>query len=382
MRVLILHSRYRSSAPSGENRVVDDEVRLLEEAGHAVSVWTPSPEGLHGLDLVRTGAGAVWSRKSVAEVRRLVRRRRPDVIHCHNVFPLLSPAVLRAASDDGAAVVMTLHNYRLLCLPATFVRDGRVCEDCLGRSPWPGVLHRCYRGSAAASAAIATSLVVHRRLGTFNRTTLYLAVSDFVRRKHIEAGWPGDRIRVKSNFAWSAPRREGPGRYFLYLGRLSAEKGLPDLLEAWRGVGYPLWIVGDGPDAGELKAAAPAGVEFRGSVPPSEVPELLRHARALVLPSLCYEGQPRSMLEAYSAGVPAVATRHGSLSELVADGTSGLLVPPRNPDALRDAVARLLDDAVSERLGAGALRMWHENYSPERSLEGLESAYRDAIGSR
>ena len=257
VRILILHSRYLSGASSGENRVVDDEARLLTDGGHRVDVWDPAPNSARGLHRMGMAGRAIWSTDATARVHGLIRRSKAEVVHCHNLFPLLSPAVLRAASGEGAAVVMTLHNYRLLCLPATFIRDGRVCEDCLGRAPWPGVVHACYRGSTLGSAALATSLSLHNAFHTFDRVTKYLAVSGFVRRKYMEAGWPDDRIEVKSNFAWENPKREGPGRYFLYLGRLSPEKGIATLLSAWRRSSARLLVVGDGPTAKRSKQTLP-----------------------------------------------------------------------------------------------------------------------------
>jgi glycosyltransferase involved in cell wall biosynthesis len=380
VRILILHSRFLSGAVSGENRVVDDEARLLIEGGHQVDVWDPVPASAHGLRLVGTAARAIWSTEATARVRRLIRRSKAEIVHCHNLFPLLSPAVLRAASGEGAAVVMTLHNYRLLCLPATFIRDGRVCEDCLGRTPWPGVVHACYRDSTLGSAALATSLSLHNAFHTFDRVTKYLAVSGFVRRKYVEAGWPDDRIEVKSNFAWGSPRRGGPGRYFLYLGRLSPEKGVATLLAAWRRSSARLLVVGDGPAAQALRGGAPANVEFRPTVSPAEVPALIREARALLLPSLWYEAQPRVILEAYAAGVPVLASDLGALPEAV-EHDSGLLVPPGDAEAWSDAVERLSDDRESTRLGEGAWRLWRDRYSPERALQNLEDAYRRAVAS-
>lgn len=378
MRILVLHSRYLSGAVSGENRVVDDEVRLLREAGHDVETWAPSPRS-GGASLIRAGVSAIWSRNAIGEIRRRIHSARPDVIHVHNLFPELSPAVLRSSPSEGVAVVMTLHNYRSMCLPATFVRDGRPCEDCLGRDAWPGVLHACYRGSRMGSVAIAASLSIHRRIGSFDRPALFLAVSEFVKRKHVEAGWRSERITVKTNFSWPSKQREGSGEYFLYVGRLSEEKGIAQLLDAWKHVSAPLLIVGDGPQAEELHAMAPATAEFRGAVAPSQVAAFVRRARAVVVPSICYEGQPRGILEAYAAGVPVIASDIGGLPEIVVDGVSGSLVAPDSPDAWRQAIDRFLDDAESERLGDGARRTWSERFTPEHGLTGLESAYADAI---
>jgi glycosyltransferase involved in cell wall biosynthesis len=315
----------------------------------------------------------VWSRRAAAHVRQRAAEFRPDVIHAHNLYPMLSPSVLRGA---GAPVVVTLHNYRLLCLPATFLRDATTCEDCLGKTPWRGVVHRCYRDSAAGSAALATSLAVHRGLGTFERVGAFLAVSDFVRAKHIEAGFPAERIRVKPNFVTPLPRRTGAGDYFLFLGRLSPEKGLDRLVSVWRDVPARLVVVGDGPERGRLEAAASGAVEFHGAVAPEQVPGYLENARALVLPSICYEGAPRTVVEAFAAGVPVIANRKGALPTIVEEGDTGLLVDPGRPGDWPAAAAALLDDGTSRAMGEAAHREWQARFSPERGIEDLESAYR------
>jgi glycosyltransferase involved in cell wall biosynthesis len=376
VRILILHSRYLSGGMSGENRVVEDEIRLLRDAGHEVTAWTPSLATKTGpAALAATGMRVVWSKRAVARVRQLIRKNRVDVMHVHNLFPNLSPSVLQAAADEGVGIVVTLHNYRLLCLPATLLRDGHPCEDCLARVPWPGVLHSCYRNSSAASAALATSLTLHRALGTFRRVSLYLAVSEFVREKHIKGGFSPETIRVKPNFAWPKQRRVGPGRYFLYLGRLSTEKGLATLLRAWRGLDSRLIIAGDGPDRSHLESVAPDHVSFLGPIGPAGVDEIMRGARAVILPSISFEGAPRSIPEAYAAGVPVIASRLGGVSESVKDEVSGLLFPPSDAGALREAATRLLEDDLSFRLGDGALDLWREQHTPERACRLLEDAY-------
>jgi glycosyltransferase involved in cell wall biosynthesis len=375
----VIHSRYLSGSVSGENRVVDDEVELLRSGGHQVHAWTPSVTEA-GLGLVRPALDAVWSRRAAEEIRLLLRDYQPDVVHCHNLFPALSPAVLRAVGETPS--VLTLHNYRLLCLPATFLRDGRVCESCLGRTPWRGVVHGCYRHSVPASAAIATSLMVHRAADTFSRPNLYLAVSDFVRRKHIAGGFDPDRIRVKPNFTWPVPKREGPGEYFLFLGRLSAEKGLATIIEASRGRGDSrIVVVGGGPEREAMHALAHPGVEFRGAVDAAAVPEIVRRARALLVPSTCFEGAPRSLLEAYAAGVPVIASRIGGLPELVEDGVTGLLVDPNEPEKWADAMARLGGDDEASRMGLEAHRLWEKRFGPDEGLRNLEEAYRAVVAT-
>jgi glycosyltransferase involved in cell wall biosynthesis len=376
MRILILHSKYLSGVASGENRVVDDEARLLREAGHEVHVWTPSPHIAGTTDVVKTGASALWSASASAEVKRLIREHNADVAHFHNVFPMLSPASLRAASTQ-CATVLTLHNYRLMCLPATFLRDGRVCEDCLGRPPWRGVVHRCYRDSLPGSASLASSLILHRRIKTFDAIDLFFAVSRFVKDKHLQAGWPADRITIKPNFAWPSPRREGPGDYFLYLGRFSEEKGIATLLHAWKQSKSKLLVVGAGPQEEELRAIASPRVEFRPPVEASEVTALLQRARALLVPSTCYEGAPRAIIEAFAAGVPVLASRIGGLPEMVVDDVGGRLLEPGVAREWVEAVD-MFDDGESERLGDGAYELWRERYSPEKGLRDLEGAYTHA----
>ncbi len=383
MRVLLLHSRYLSGAASGENRVLDEESRLLREAGHDVTVWSPEPEVGGALANVRTAGSAIWSRRASRHVATLVRRERIDVVHVHNLFPTLSPAVLRAALSSGAAVVMTLHNYRLMCLPANLLRDGRPCEDCLGRLPWPGVVHRCYRDSLLGSATLAASLGAGRGAGSFDAVTRFLAVSAFVRAKHVEAGIAPERILVKPNFTWPTERRKGPGEYLLFLGRLSEEKGVDTIRRAAarsRG-GCPLLVVGDGPDAEALRREAPENVTFRGQVGAAEVPAILARARALLVPSRWYEAAPRSITEAYAAGVPVIASDIGALPEAVGRNETGLLAPPDDPNAWAARMEELADDGTSLRLGDGAFARWEERFSPERGVRDLEEAYSEAIAA-
>jgi glycosyltransferase involved in cell wall biosynthesis len=378
VRVLVLHSRYLSGPVSGENRVVDDEVELLRQAGHDVVAWTPTVgDSNHRL---RTAANAIWSRQEAANVRQIVIDQRPEIVHVHSLYPRLSPSVIRTASKLDVPIVMTLHNFRLMCLPATFLRDGAPCEACAGHVPWRGVVHGCYRGSRPASAALAASLSLHRAASTFGHVDLFLAVSSFVRDKYVRNGIDHRRIRLKDNFSWPLPRRDGAGAGFLILGRLSPEKGVDTAIAATPPPSR-LTVVGEGPERHRLEALAPANVRFVDSVEPAAVPAYLAAARALLVPSRCYEGAPRSIIEAFAAGVPVIASRTGGLSELVEDNVNGLLVPPDDVRAWRAAVARLLDDGESERLGRGAYECWQKRFSPSIATRRLEHSYAAAGAS-
>ena len=229
MRILSLHSSYLSGPVSGENRVVKDEAKLLRSAGHKVEVWSPEPKASGVLPLVNTAIGMVWSRSAARYTRELIREFSPDVVHCHNLFPALSPAVINAANDFP--VVMTLHNYRLACLPGTLFRDGQICELCLGGGIASGIRYACYRSSHTASATLGTSLMLHRKLGTFEKVSIFVAISEFLKSTMQRGGIARDRMIVKPHFAWPTPRRDGPGDYFLFMGRLVPEKGIEFLAD-------------------------------------------------------------------------------------------------------------------------------------------------------
>ena len=380
LRILVAHSTYRSGALSGENRVVGEEVALLRAGGHEVETLTPSPTGMSRPTLALRSLASLGTARGL---RERVRDAGFDVVHFHNLYPTLGPRALEGAASGGAAVVMTLHNYRLMCIAATFFRAGHVCEDCFGRSPWPGVVHGCYRDSRAESAVLGGATVVARRTGALAAVHRFLAVSGFVRDKHVEAGLPSDRVLVKPNVVPGVQVRAGAGTYFLVLSRLSVEKGLDELVQAWDpGLGI-LRIVGDGPLRSKIERLAEGrGIRVEPPVAPEAVPALLAGARALLLPSACYEGQPRAVLEAYAAGVPVIASRLGALPELVLDGESGMTVSRGDLAGWRAAVATLADADTSLRLGRGALALWRKRFSPQQGLAALEEAYSEALLAR
>lgn len=373
MKILVLHSRYRSGDLSGENRVVDDETRLLRDAGHDVVSWTPTvPDDANRAALA---VETLWSSSALDRVRATLRDGSVDVVHIHNVFPLLSPAILRAVRD--VPTIMTLHNFRLMCLPATLLRDGRICEDCVGRAPWRGVVHRCYRGSAAASATLAASMTLHRHLKSYDSVALFSAVGEFVRTKHIEAGIHADRIVVRPNFAWPATTRVGPGSYFLCIGRLSPEKGVGWLIDNWPSEAPRLMVVGEGPESSDVRRRARhrSNIEVADAVSADAVTGLIRSSRAVVLPSLWFEAAPRIIVEAYAAGVPVIANRIGGLPDQVIDQITGLLAEVGDSHAWTAAITRLSDDEESIRLGGQAHDRWSTLLSPPAARNALEALY-------
>jgi glycosyltransferase involved in cell wall biosynthesis len=317
-------------------------------------------------------------------------RSRPEIAHFHNTFPLISPAAYHAATAAGVPVVQTLHNYRLLCANGLLFRDGHVCEDCLGKTiPWPGQLHACYRHSQAATAAVTTMLSVHRLLGTWTKSvTGYVALSEFSRRKFVEAGLPEQKIAVKPNFIGSDPGAgAGEGGYALFVGRLSEEKGIRTMLAAWEehGTTVPLKIVGEGPLGERVSETAQrAGtVEWLGRRSKEEVQSLMRQASFLVFPSEWYENFPMVIVEAFATGLPVLASELGSAGELVVGGRTGLHFRPGDA---RDLVAKA--ESLHSRPGqlapmrAAARQEYLAKYTAERNYEILAAIYQKAMKGR
>jgi glycosyltransferase involved in cell wall biosynthesis len=389
VKVLIAHNRYRSGQPSGENAVVEEEARLLAEHGCDVELLQTRSDEIAGWPAYKKAllpARAVWSREGQRLVGVAVARFRPDVVHVHNTFPLLSPAALRAARASGAAVVATMHNFRPLCAAATFVRDGKVCTSCLDRGPLAGIAHGCYRDSRLATVPLAASISAHRVAGTWrNSVDRYVFPSSFARSLYARAGWAAERLVVKPNTVRDPGfTRTGAGRGFVALSRFSPEKGLDTLLDAWRTaeIDEPLTLIGAGELEGDLRRRARGldTVQFVGRLSQREAFARLAGARALVVPSRWFEVFPRTIVEAYSLGVPVVASRIGSLAEVVTDGVTGLHVGAGEPEQLAAALRRLSSSvALTARLGDEARRRYEAELAPGPSTRRLLEIYDDAV---
>ena len=362
---------------------------MLEAHGHAVTRYAVHNDAVDGMGRLALAKATVWNGEQYRELRALFREVRPDVVHVHNTLPLVSPAVYYAAQAEGAAVVQTLHNYRLSCVNGLLFRDGHVCEDCLGRlAPWPGVLHGCYRGSRAASAAVAAMVGYHKLRGTYReQVDAYIALTDFAREKFVAAGLPAQKLVVKPNFVDPDPGvGGGRGGYALFVGRLSEEKGLGTLLAAWQRVGarLPLRIVGDGPLAARVAEAAEGGqVTWLGRQERESVLALMREATVLVFPSVWYEGFPMTLAEAMATGTPVLASDIGGIAELVEHGRTGLLFAPGDPEALADAVVWAISHPTELAAMRRAARAEYEaKYTAEANYRQLMAIYKRALEGR
>jgi glycosyltransferase involved in cell wall biosynthesis len=383
--VLQVHTRYREEG--GEDAVVRAEAELLAKAGHDVVLHLArNPSGR----LASTGLLAMssWNPLAAEELRAVAERVRPDVAHVHNTWYALSPSVLAALAGAGVPVVMTLHNYRLLCANAQLFRNGGPCQDCVGSHPWHGVRHRCYRGSVVASAAASAMIAVNQRRGTWERhVALFLTMTEFSKERFVAAGLPDERIRIKPHSVADPGRRPAPpsaSRAILYVGRLSKEKGLPVLVDAMAGLreaDLELLVIGDGPERTALERRAGPGVRFTGHLEAAQVRDHMRRARALAFPSLWYETFGMSLVEAMAAGLPVIASDLGGTREIVGDRT-GRLLPPGNVTAWRAALLGLADAAFVDRAGSAGRQRWERRFSPSAVLPVLEEAYRWAARSR
>ena len=383
-KILLVHNYYQQRG--GEDESFETEATLLRDHGHEVVLHTAHNDAADAMSAASLAVALLWNGTAYREVRALIRRERPSVVHCNNTFPLLSPSVYYAARAEGVPVVQHLRNYRLSCVNGLFFRDGRVCEDCLGSfAPWRGARHGCYRQSRVASAGAAAMVGAHRALGTWSQLVdLYVTLTEFARGKLVEAGLPADRVRVKPNFLQRPPAiGDGSGGYALFVGRLAPEKGVGTLLDAWGRLGsaLKLVVVGDGPIEADVAAAAARGahVEWLGRQPRERVHELVGAAQLLVFPSEWYETFGRVAMEAFAAGTPVIAARIGAVAEVVEDGQTGLHFRPGDAADLADKVRWALEHPDEWGvMRVTARRRFEALYTAERNYEMLMALYDEA----
>lgn len=381
LHILSVHNRYQIRG--GEEEVRDAERRLLEKMGHRVDIYEDSNDRLDALDPFQITINTVWSTQSYRKLQAQMDIHPYDILHVHNFLPLISPAAYYAARQRGVAVVQTLHNYRLLCPNALFFREGRVCEDCLGKTiPWPGVQHACYRESRPASGVVAAMLTLHRLLKTWSeQVDVYVALTEFARQKFIEGGLPPEKIVVKPHFVDPDPGMgEGAGGYALYVGRLSVEKGIDVLLKAWEQLEgkLSLKIVGDGPLREQVIAATAkfSRIEWLGRRSLTEVYELMGDALAVIFPSKWYETFGRVAIEAFAKGTPVVAANLGAIAELVDCGRTGLHFQPNQPQSLAEQVEWLLTQpAQRQEMRQQARAEFISKYTAEQNYHQLMQIY-------
>ena len=381
MKILQVHNGYQYRG--GEDTVVEAESELLRSRGHQVVEMRRTFEQLGELGPLSGAARALWSNQARDELRQLVGDEKPDVLHAHNTFPLISPSVFWAANDLGLPVVQTLHNFRLICPQAMLLREGRICEECVGRVPLAAVQHACYRGSRTATGVLAGMLVLHRSLGTWqHKVDRYIALNDFCRRKFIQGGLPAGRIAVKPNFALDRQVPAGDREGLLYVGRLSPEKGVQVLADAVAPLATGcVRVIGSGPSTGLL--AHCGAVQLLGQQPAETVIKHMAGSVALVFPSISNETFGLVIIEAFSVGTPVIASRLGAALDLVIDGHNGLLVEPGDAADLRSKLAWALSHPQEmAEMGRRARQTYLASYTPQANYTQLLDVYLQARAER
>ena len=405
MKIIQVHNYYQQVG--GEDSVVAAEKNMLAEAGHEVILYYKNNDGIVGAwQLIVSSLKTLWNYKAYSEFRQLLKNHCPDVVHCHNTFPLISPAIYWACEKEGVPVVQTLHNYRLLCLNSQFFRynkhnEAEVCEKCHKRAfKFPGIKYRCYKGSMAGSVVVALMLFLHRLLGTWkNKVSVYIALTEFQKQKMSKGGLPADRIFVKPNFVRSETEKEPiecyipQSPYALFVGRLSPEKGCTVLLQAWKyflescdltqNVFRPeLLVVGDGPDKKSLEQWSEERqlnrVRFTGMLPRNQVQALMKRAEFLILPSLWYEGFPMAIVEAFSCGTPVLASDLGGMKEIIEEGVTGRKFTVGDVRELAEKMNTMFNSEELVTMRAAVHNKFERDYSESFNLCLLLDIYKKA----
>ena len=390
MKILLVHNFYGSSAPSGENVVFEAEKALLQKNGHEVALFTRHSDEIRNKGFLGALQGALatpWNPWMSRAIQKAIADFRPDVVHAHNTFPLTSPAIFHAIGKKAASV-LTLHNYRLFCPAAIPMRNGKVCTECLDKkSSFPAILHGCYRDSRIATAPLAFNVALHRFLGTWkNNVDAFITLSDFQAALMAKSGLPAAKVEVKPNFFPGNPQVvpwKQRSSYVVFVGRLSAEKGVENLLRAWQKWGSKapeLYLVGDGELRAKLtRMAEGLPVRFMGQVIEKEAHAHIAKARLLILPSECFETFGLVMLEAFAFGTPAAISNIGPLPSIVGHGKNGVLFEPANPESLLREVRAAWDNpGMLEHLGAGARAAFETKYNEDANYRMLMAIYEKA----
>lgn len=389
LKVLIVHNAYQFYG--GEDVVVDAERNLLIRCGVNVEFFLKDNHSIGARNSLGVALGVTYSSRSRSELCSVIESKRPDIVHVHNFFPLLSPSIYDACYDASVSVVQTLHNYRTICPGAMLMREGSICEICIQGSPYNAVWHRCYRRSTLGSLAVARMVAVHRRKSTWDtKVNRFIALTEFAKGKFIDAGFPEGKIAIKPNFSVNPdktsrdedfkPETDTIRRGGLFVGRLSMEKGVETLITAWDGLDMRLSIVGVGPLESKVANAVSQRIRHLGKMDQKGVLAEMGKAAFLVMPSECYETFGMVIVEAFSCSLPVVSSNLGAMTEMVEDGVTGIHFEAGNADDLATKV-RWMNDHPNEcqQMGRNARKVYEKKYTPERNYEMLMDIYQQAI---
>ena len=389
MKILLVHNYYQ--IPGGEDVVFRQERDLLLSHGHEVFTYERNNADIVDHNLlgqVRLAFSTIGSMRSYQEMTSILQHKKPDIVHFHNTFPLISPLAYHTVKRQGIPVIQTLHNYRLLCLNAILYRNGSPCEACMAYPvPWPGIKRGCYHESVKASSVVASMLVLHRALRTWQKDVdQFIALTYFARNLFIRGGLPQEKITVKPNFVNIQPDLDhADGRYAVFIGRLVPGKGIHMLVKAWQNLPeIPLKIIGDGPlfddVQKEVKRAGIKHLQILGRLPHKDIFPLLKHASFIVFPSSLYESFGLVILEAFASGKAVICANIGGIPEIVTDRYNGLLFQPGNSNDLATTARWAWNNPQEiERMGKNAETTFLQKYTPEANYQQLMKIYQSCL---
>lgn len=384
MKLLLVHEFYRSSAPSGEDAVFLNEAAMLKKSGMDVITYNVHNDDIDASSIskqIKLGLQTIWSRESYKNLVEILHSHKPDIVHFHNTFPLLSPSVYKACRDLSTPIVQTLHNYRMICPGALLQRNNQPCEDCITGSLYNSLKHRCYRGSLLTTLPLTAMIAINRANRNYGQVDQYIALTQFAASRMIAAGIPSARVAVKPNFLPSPPAPDlSKDNYAVFVGRLSEEKGVRTMMQAWSSLkDIKLYVLGDGPLRHELEKYCKQKqlpVTFYGSIQRDEVLAIIRKARVQILPSEWYEGFPMVILEAFASATPIIGSRIGSIDELIEEDQTGLKFQAGNAQDLSDCVRRFWSlSEHSDQMSRYARQVFEEKYTEERNLRYITDIY-------
>ena len=384
MRILFAHNSYQQHG--GEGIVLSAEIKLLTAMQHDVRLFSVSNRTMNDFpDRLTTALLCHYSVRSKELFHNEINFFHPDVVHVHNFFPLLTPSIYDACREANVPVVQTLHNYRTICPGALLMRDGCICEKCVIGSPYWAVFHRCYRNSFLGSFAVARMVDYHQKNKTWqNKVNRFIALTDFGEKKFIQAGFPQKKIAVKPNFIKDPLKSKKKCRQrkksALFVGRLSLEKGVETLIDAWKKIDYHLEIAGTSSLLQKLKKNSPDNVTFLGHLSKEKIINRMAESSFLIMPSIWYEGFPMVIVESFACGLPVVASRLGSMEEIIQDGITGIHFNPGNSDDLSEKIRELISSPERiKQMSVNVRNEYEKKYTPEKNYEMLMEIYNSVI---
>ncbi|MCD8345844.1 MAG: glycosyltransferase family 4 protein [Oscillospiraceae bacterium] len=380
-KILLVHNYYQ--IPGGEDTVVANEKKLLEDHGHEVILYTRNNSELKTMSKAKKlllPLTTVFNPKTYREVKKIIKEQHIDIVHVHNTLNLVSPSVYYAAFSCKVPVVQTIHNFRLLCPGATFYRDGHICEDCVEHGLGCAVKHSCYRGSKLQTLMCVITTKIHRALGTYGKLN-YICLTEFNKQKLLQLKQiKPERVFVKPNFVEASGdiiTFENRPDQFIYVGRLDELKGIKILFEAWMQMGErapKLIVCGTGPlenwRNSFMKDNLDVNIEMKGFVPNTEAKKLIANSKALILPTQWYEGFPMTILEAYSVGTLVIGSDIGNVGDLIEEGVTGYKFKSDSASSLVDVIQKCNFDICES-----VKKVYEDQYSSEENISQLEAIY-------